>query len=240
MKAAARSGKAPVHLLGGDGGLPDGLVAPAPRDRILAGMLATVAEKGYAETSVADVLEAAGTGRATFYEQFTDKEDCFLAMYRELIARMFAHVERAYDAAADWPEAVVTTLAALLRYLADNEAVARVIAVEPLAAGDRARAHYREAVRAFLPLVSAGREAADPQADPPADAEIVVVGGTMHMVFQRVMAGQARNLMKLLPDLTFLVAAPYLGPERALELSETARQRELNATGDPNNGDRDG
>ena len=44
-------------------------------------MAQVVAEKGYAATTVADVVERAGVSRRTFYEQFADKEACFLAAY---------------------------------------------------------------------------------------------------------------------------------------------------------------
>src|SRR3954462_5974198 len=51
------------------------------RGRMLDAMAAAVAEKGYAATTVADVIKRAGVSRKTFYEQFRDKEDCFLAAY---------------------------------------------------------------------------------------------------------------------------------------------------------------
>jgi AcrR family transcriptional regulator len=51
------------------------------RDLILAAMIRVVGEKGYKQTSVADVIEKAGTSRTTFYKHFEDKHDCFLAAY---------------------------------------------------------------------------------------------------------------------------------------------------------------
>ena len=51
------------------------------RERLLAAMADAVAEKGYANTAVADVLTRAGVSRATFYAQFRDKEECFCAAY---------------------------------------------------------------------------------------------------------------------------------------------------------------
>ena len=59
-----------------------GDVAAAQRRRMLAAMVAAVAEKGYVAVAVADVVSRARVSRATFYEQFTDKSDCFLAAFR--------------------------------------------------------------------------------------------------------------------------------------------------------------
>jgi AcrR family transcriptional regulator len=42
-------------------------------------MAEAVAEKGFARATVADVISRAGVSRETFYEQFSDKEQCFLA-----------------------------------------------------------------------------------------------------------------------------------------------------------------
>ena len=67
-------------------GLPqlggDGLLVASPRARMLDAMTAAVAEHGYAATSIAEVINHAHASRRTFYEQFTDKEDCYLAAYQ--------------------------------------------------------------------------------------------------------------------------------------------------------------
>src|SRR5205807_2257052 len=52
------------------------------RARIFEGMAQVVGERGYADTTIADVVKAASISRRTFYEQFKDKEDCFVETYR--------------------------------------------------------------------------------------------------------------------------------------------------------------
>src|SRR3954453_20508067 len=66
-----------------EGGWHDGrdAVWANQRARMLDAMSRAVATKGYARVSVADVVELAGVSRRTFYEQFTDKEHCFLVAY---------------------------------------------------------------------------------------------------------------------------------------------------------------
>jgi AcrR family transcriptional regulator len=57
------------------------------RERLISGMVAAAARHGYAKASVARVIAQAGVSRATFYEQFADREECFLAAYRDVAAR---------------------------------------------------------------------------------------------------------------------------------------------------------
>src|SRR3954462_7989346 len=52
------------------------------RARIVEGMIQAVAEKGYAATTVADVVRAGRVSRGTFYAQFASKEECFLEAYK--------------------------------------------------------------------------------------------------------------------------------------------------------------
>ena len=47
------------------------------RERLIAAMAASVEERGYADTTVADVVRLARTSRRTFYEHFQDRADCF-------------------------------------------------------------------------------------------------------------------------------------------------------------------
>src|SRR5680860_173911 len=67
------------HLPAGREALAEPLVAHSQRERILVAMAESCASKGYGATTIADVCEPAGVSRATFYELFKDKEDCFHA-----------------------------------------------------------------------------------------------------------------------------------------------------------------
>ena len=64
-------------------------------------MIRVVGSKGYKATSVADVIEEAGTSRTTFYKHFEDKHECFLAAYDMLVERVFAEVRRQLQRQAD-------------------------------------------------------------------------------------------------------------------------------------------
>src|ERR1700753_2803987 len=62
------------------------------RERLFAALVASCDEKGYDATSVEDLLRTSGVSRATFYEQFDDKLDCFRAAQEEMIGAAIAAV----------------------------------------------------------------------------------------------------------------------------------------------------
>src|SRR6266511_4356448 len=97
--------------------LPRDVVVSSQRARIVRGLIEVVAEKGYVATTVADVIGRAGVSRTTFYQQFKDKEDCFLLAYQgELVA--FPASARAFllEVAAAGPGALAIRDGVRLRY----------------------------------------------------------------------------------------------------------------------------
>jgi Bacterial regulatory proteins, tetR family len=59
--------------------LPPESVARNQRWRLMAAMVAAVAERGYERTTVGDVVELSGVSRTAFYRHYANKEDCFVA-----------------------------------------------------------------------------------------------------------------------------------------------------------------
>jgi AcrR family transcriptional regulator len=110
------------------------------RRRLLAAMATVVAEKGYATATVADVIACAGVSRKTFYEQFENKEACFLAAYDAGVEAMLDAIDEAIRGAASGGPAAIARAgtARYLSTLAANPAFARTFLVEVLAAGPRA------------------------------------------------------------------------------------------------------
>ena len=74
------------------------------RARLLDAVARVVAQKGYAASTVADIVSAAGVSRSTFYEQFDGKEACFLEAYRHGVDVLVDRVRAAVRAAGpdDW------------------------------------------------------------------------------------------------------------------------------------------
>jgi len=95
--------KTAEQLPRGRHGLSRDHVLASQRGRMLDAICQAVAEKGYARTAVADVIERAGVSRETFYEHFADKEECFLAAYELASDTLRSEVAEALPAEPDDP-----------------------------------------------------------------------------------------------------------------------------------------
>ena len=163
-------------------------------------MTQVVAEKGYAATTVADVVRAARVSRGTFYAQFASKEDCFLEAYRHGID-VLAGARSARPCAprtATGSRACAPALRAYLETLAGEPRFARTYLLEIHAAGPRAQAARDAALRRFADRYRASFEAARARA-PPAlrmpsdDALFVLAAGVDQLVCRaRARAGGER------------------------------------------------
>ncbi|MFB9609113.1 TetR/AcrR family transcriptional regulator [Kutzneria kofuensis] len=76
------------------------------RRRLLDGLAAAIADIGYRDTTVADIVRLARTSRRTFYEHFTSKETCFVALITETNDEMIRRISAAVDPTASWPTQV--------------------------------------------------------------------------------------------------------------------------------------
>lgn len=74
------------------------------RTRLLTACEASIAEDGYAKTTIADIVRRARTSRRTFYEHFSSKEECFMALLAEANADQVRQISAAVDPDAPWRE----------------------------------------------------------------------------------------------------------------------------------------
>jgi len=188
-------------------------------------MIEVVSERGFHETRVVDVIEIARVSRKTFYEQFTSKEDCFLATYDALLVNLIGDTARGFEATpgAPWAERVAGGLFELLKHLAEHPDEARFAIVEVLAAGPRALARRDSALRQFTGFLDAGRS--ESSVELPGLTSLSVAGGINELLYSEILHGSAARLPSRLPDMIFWVVLPYLGPERAGEEREKVKRR---------------
>lgn len=227
--AAERTGRRrPDQIPGGHHGLSPEEVAESQRGRILEAMRAAIAEHGYSDASVADVIKRAGVSRKTFYAQFTDKEDCFLAIYDEHVARLHSVTRDAFDAQDEWIPALRAGVAALLSALSYDPAVARLCFVDVLAAGPHAAEARNAAMRELEGILELGRggdATAGERSPTPRALGMSMVGGLGEVLYQEIVAGRAEQLPELLPELMYTLVLPFEGRETAQrELERTSRR----------------
>jgi AcrR family transcriptional regulator len=170
-------------------------VLSSQRGRILAAIGEAVAERGYTRTPVAEVIKRAGVSRETFYEQFTDKEDCFLAAIDTGSDAMLATLGAALETAGPGREAqLAAILRAYLEAMAGEPAFARAFLVEAYAAGPRAIerrvATYQRFVDAVAGVLGARRKADRFACE-------MLVAAISSMVTIRVAAGETASVRSL-------------------------------------------
>jgi AcrR family transcriptional regulator len=194
-------------------------VAQSQRTRLLEAVGRAVADKGYASTTIDDIVRGAGVSKKTFYEHFRDKEDCFLAAYEAAADELFAHVHEAHGAPGSWLDRTRAGIGAYLRWLAAEPALARVFLIEVAAAGPRA-AERSEALRdryarqmAELQQAARGEMPALPEL--PLEIFQAVVAAVDDLVVRRIRDAGAEDLAELEPILLHLQVALLAGPQVA-------------------------
>ncbi|TMC55645.1 MAG: TetR/AcrR family transcriptional regulator [Chloroflexi bacterium] len=185
---------------------------------MLDAMAHAVAEKGYERTAVADVVARAGVSRKTFYQQFADKEACFLAAYEAIFAEIMARVIAAYESRRRWPDRIAAGIAVLLDQLAAEPAYARAGIVEVLAAGPRAIELRDASLRSFQTYFDVSRPEVPEHGAPPIMAE-ATIGGIYEVMYRRIVTDGPETLAGLHPWLTYLALAPFVGPKAAAKAS---------------------
>jgi AcrR family transcriptional regulator/DNA-binding MarR family transcriptional regulator len=196
-----------------------GALTDIQRGRLLGAMADACRERGVAEVTVADVVARSAISRRTFYEVFSDREDCFVATFDRAVLRAGASVIPAYQREQGWSERIRAGLQALLGFLDDEPAMGAVCVLDSLAAGPRAVEHRARIVSMLVDAVDEGRECAR------ADGELSrlnaegVVGAVIAVIHTRMLARSSDPLTGLLGRLMSTVVLPYLGP--------AAAQREL-------------
>lgn len=171
-------------------------------------MAESVAENGYIKATVADVLKRASVSRETFYQHFSDKEQCFLAVLDES-ARLLAHMLPITEGDPTEPmldrfERLLTTY---FGALADQAPFARVFFVESYAAGVPAQRKRVEVQDRFVDLMVATFERSPEWAtlpDPPFACR-VLVGGISSIVSACLIADEPERLRSYTPQLVDLM-----------------------------------
>src|SRR5664279_5583868 len=109
------------------------------RERLLAGMVTTANRDGYAGANVSKIIAEAGVSRPTFYDYFTDKDDCFLATIGEIHQRLLGEIR---DVVADQPpeRALQASLRAIVEFASAEPDQALFLMSQAMAAGPRALA----------------------------------------------------------------------------------------------------
>lgn len=193
--------------------LPSDLVKAVQRERLIVAMLRAASELGYRGTNVQDVIERAGVSRPTFYEHFTNKEDCFLAAFDTSAARLRNKLDvAARDGGDVWRDRLRLSLEALLRFASDEPDTARTLIVEARAGSADAVMRRVQLLDHFATCLHAQARELLPNAESHSPMTASgVVGGVEALLYSRLCKGEVDEIEGLLPSLMYFVVLPYEG-----------------------------
>lgn len=189
--------------------LPPEFIALHKRRRITDALAELTAEQGYEATKISDIVRRAAVARKTLYDNFSGKEEVFLAAFDAALEEAIRRIEASCaEAEGGWREEVEAGLAAFLGYIAEDPSIARMCLVEALSATPATTKRHEDALQHFVEMA----ERALPQEDllPETTAE-AVVGGIFRIVYRKVCDGEAEQAEDLLPELLEFMIGPYLG-----------------------------
>lgn len=191
------------------------LVTSPKRQAILDGMLEAVGAKGYERTSVRSVLDRTGTYRQAFYDNFADKDDCYLQAFEAGVERVEAQVLAAAAGEDGWTNQLRAGLAELLDFLDEDPDMGRALIVEVHAAGPEALARRTAAMERVNGFLDRARREAGNGETPPAIAGEGIAAGIHAVIHSRLAGGAGSGFRELLPEFMYFAVLPYFGAARA-------------------------
>lgn len=171
--------------------------APAGhRERLIAAMADSIADKGYRDTTVADVVRRARTSRRNFYEHFVDRDACFLALFDATNESLMAEIARAVDPSLTLDEQVDAAVDAYIAAVLDRPELYHSFVRELPGLGDagaqRAQAALEGVAQLLVGLVDSSRRA-QPDLTVHAldmDTAIIIVGGLRELLVIALQRGR--------------------------------------------------
>jgi AcrR family transcriptional regulator len=181
----------------GPHGIPAELVERNQRERLIAAMAEECADRGYAETSVAELARRAGVSTASFYRQFKDRRECMLASFEELFGRLREAIEGVCENEEDPAEKAKAGIRIAAGLLAADPPTARLLAVEIGAVGREGVRLQHEALECLAALLHAAREPNAGSSPPLPTAEWIAVAAMVALVTKRIAEGESPDRQEL-------------------------------------------
>ncbi len=159
------------------------------RERMLAGIVSATSRVGYAKANVASVIGEAGVSRPTFYEHFSDREECFLAAAEDVSRQL---LERVRIAVQDGPaqSAAATAVKELVRFAGTAPERARFLMSDTLAGGPRTLDVRDHGVSAIAAVLERAYEQVEENSEIPDMPSEVLIGASWRLLASRLRRGQ--------------------------------------------------
>jgi AcrR family transcriptional regulator len=182
----------------------------AHRSRLLEGMARAVSERGYGDTTIADIVREASVSRRTFYEHFSSKAQCLIALYEAASHNALKVLRDSLEPHQDGQARVESALTAYLGCMAQNPKLVRTLFIEILGLGSEglaARRRVNQAIADFI-LGAANAHAAEQHRTPlSSDMAMAIIGGVNELILQYIEQDRAPQLVELVGPSSQLLRA---------------------------------
>ncbi|MDT5012837.1 MAG: hypothetical protein QOH57_4454 [Mycobacterium sp.] len=123
------------------------------RRRLLDGLAASIADRGYRETTIADIVRHARTSKRTFYQEFSSKEECFIELLHTSNQDMIGHIMSSVDPEALWRNQIRQAIGAYVETIESRPAVMLSWIRELPALGSMVRSVQRRGIEQFIEMM---------------------------------------------------------------------------------------
>lgn len=180
-------------------------VTSSQRGRMMRAVAIVVAQKGYGDTAVENIVSVAGVSRKTFYEHFTGVQDCFLHAYADFGGMILEQVAQAAAAAEPIDSgpmrAAYRTIFTLLN---EDRELARAFWLDAVSAGPGYAETRQRIFGGFAELLRAGyeqrREVENDLPEPIASAYSAAIGMSAEMAILVVLSGEQADIDVMVED----------------------------------------
>jgi AcrR family transcriptional regulator len=171
-------------------------VAANQRERLFGAMVAAVAERGYENTRVADLLTISGVSRSTFYRHFDSKQDCFLATIDAVVANGGERVVSSFlEHDGPWQERFEVAFDTLVETIVESPAAAHLYYVDTYAVGREAIEKVERMGDRFEQLTLRALAQSPEHAGMPNDLVRAILRGFRRVIQTRLRTGRERELL---------------------------------------------
>lgn len=200
------------------------------RKRLFHGAVRAIDELGYAKIGVSEIAARSHVSRRTFYELFSDCEDCLAGVLEDTVERLRGELARAGLERLRWRERVRGGLWTILCFLDREPLLARVTVLQSARGGEQTIALRERVLGELAGAIDAGRREDARGKDCSAITAEGLVGATLSIVHSRLLRGEQGSLSKLQNELMAMIVLPYLGPAAARQ-ERTRKASAVNAPG---------
>lgn len=212
--------RAPPPLAPGRARRSASAVAENQRLRIVFATAECVQSNGYLAASVAEITRLAGVDGRVFYQLFADKQDALMAVHELGFQRTMSVTAGAFFAAEEWPQRIWEAGRACTQCLEQNPILTRASLIEGRAGGRDTVLRFEDLVAGFTIFLQEGYDYQPrEQGVPPSGTALqAIAAASLETLYRQARASSRPAMAELLPQLTYMCLAPFLGAVRAGEL----------------------